>query len=74
MRGQLHCEGLNRQFVWATSDIPQAFVMALIETAADTTARFMLANASCDERYCGLGFEMLWSGLSAIDAPGEESK
>lgn len=57
-----------------SSDIPQAFVMALIETAADTTARFMLANASCDERYCGLGFEMLWNGLSAIQAPGEKSK
>jgi len=57
-----------------SSDIPQAFVMALIETAADTTARFMLANASSAERYCGLAFEILWNGFSAIEAPRQKPR
>ncbi len=57
-----------------SSNVPQAFVMAVIETAADTTARFMQANASDAERYCGLAFEMLWSGLSAIEASQQEPK
>lgn len=55
-----------------SSDMPQAFVITLIETAGDATARFMLANAPSAERYCDLAFEILWGGLSAIAAPRQK--
>ncbi len=52
-----------------SSEIPFEFVMALMETAADTTARFMLANAKDAARFQRVAFNVLWDGLSAIDAP-----
>lgn len=52
-----------------SSEIPFEFVMALMETAADTTARFMLANAKDAARFQSVAFNVLWNGLSAIGAP-----
>ena len=60
--------------------IPCEFVVALMNSTADTTSRFMLANPDYADCYRMLGFEIFWSGLAyggdfrkrkGITGPGE---
>lgn len=47
--------------------IPVAFLMALMEAAAATTSRFMLADPPRAAQYARLAFEVLWNGLSVLE-------
>ena len=52
--------------------IPLDFIMALMEAAAVTTRRFMLANPARAARFEKMAFEVLWNGLSAMNAEGQK--
>jgi hypothetical protein len=54
--------------------IPFEFVMALLESTANTTDRFMRADENRTTDYRKLAFDVLWSGLSQKARRGSRTR
>jgi hypothetical protein len=54
--------------------IPFEFVMALLESTANTTDRFMRADQNGASDYRKLAFDVLWSGLSQKARTGSRTR
>jgi hypothetical protein len=72
--GEAETAGREALLSYFSPHIQIEFIMALMQSAADTTSRFMRANSQRASLFRVLAFDMLWSGLSAIGHSDDSAK
>lgn len=69
---EIEATALDVVRLYLAEEIPCDFVVAVMQSTADTTSQFMLANPADADRYRRLGFEVFWSGLAIAETPVRE--